>query len=100
VSPTFAQLVAEVAAKTQLTKLSTRRVLETFFGELAAATWATGRVRIPGLGSFRTRARRPRSVLDPEKPSADGYTPRRVRELAAHRVVVCRVAKSWRRRDV
>ena len=91
-SPTFAQLVAEVAAKSQLTKLATRRVLETFFAELAEATWASGRVVVPGLGAFRVRARRQRRVHNPAGPVGS------LMMLPAVRVVACRVAKSWRRR--
>jgi nucleoid DNA-binding protein len=88
--PTFAALVAQVAAAAGTTQPKARAVLQSFFAELSDAVWATGRVVVPGLGAFRVRARRARKVLNP-----DTSLPM---VLPAERVVACRVAKQWRRR--
>lgn len=87
--PTFANMVAVTAVATRLKPARTARVLKHFFSQLAEATWATGAVKVPGLGAFRVRARKPRRMT----------VHRSVRVLPAERVVICRVAKSWRRRD-
>jgi nucleoid DNA-binding protein len=89
IRPTFTNLITEVAIDVRLTKLTTRRVLETFFAQLAEATWATGRVYVPGLGLFAVRSRRRRRITNPQT--------NRPLMLPGHRAVYARVAKSWRR---
>lgn len=91
--PTFPNLVAVTAAAAGQTRGRTRLVLKAFFAELAEATWASGRVVVPSLGSFRVRAARARHVAAPPTVPAARVA------LPAMRVVVCRVAKNWRRRD-
>lgn len=93
-SPTWAQLVAVTAQRSFTSKRSAEQVLRRFFEELAKATWATGRVVVPGLGAFRVRARKARQIVAPTR----SYPLPREMTLPAERVVLCRVAKSWRRR--
>lgn len=90
---TFAKLVAVIAVRQCRTQKAVRSVLEEFIAQLAEATWARGRFKVPGLGSFRVRRSKEREVVDPTDP----LRVRRV-TIPAQRVVVCRVSNQWRKR--
>jgi nucleoid DNA-binding protein len=89
----YARLLREVAEAEGTTLKLARAVLDRFIAELPKAVWATGRLVVPGLGSFRVRARKQRRISDPSDPERA-----RVMTLPATRLVACRVAESWRRR--
>lgn len=92
---TYAHLVAVVARSVRLPKSTTRKALRVFFEQLAIAVWAKaeaeGGVSVPRLGSFTVRHRRPHRIRNPQTHD--------LMELKSGRAVICRVAKSWRRRD-
>lgn len=88
--PTFANLVEATAVTSKMTKKHTRLALENFFQHLSDAVWATGRVSVPGLASFRVRARKSRRISNPQTGEA--------MTLPRTRTVHARVAGAWRRR--
>lgn len=90
--PTFANLLAAAADRAGLTQKATRQAVEAFIAQLPDAVWQSGRVNVPGLGSFRVRSRKPRRIASPQGTFIKHMT------LPAMRVVACRVSSSWRRR--
>lgn len=91
--PTYANLIAAVAAKCGLTKRTTRQVLAALKTEVSGATIAHGRFTLPGFVTFKVLRRRAHELRDPRGPEGTK------RLIAAHRVVRAVVAKSWRRLD-
>lgn len=87
---TFRSLVHAVAEAEGQSQRRVAGALRRFFAELGEAVWASGRVSIPGLGTFEVRRRRARRVATP----GDLH----VMMLPESQVVVCRVAARWRRR--
>jgi integration host factor subunit beta len=63
---TKAELVAQVAAKTQMTQQQTAQVVDLFFASIVEALQAGDKVELRGFGSFRCRARRPRQGRNPK----------------------------------
>jgi len=95
-SSPYLQLLEAVALELRITRKLARQVVEGFHAELAEMVWARGRVIVPGLGVFKVRARKARSVMrPPSTPAAD----RGLMQLPADRSVRLLVAKHWRRRS-
>lgn len=88
--PTFANLIDATAVTSKMTKKHTRLALENFFQHLSDAVWATGRVSVPGLASFRVRTRKARNISNPQ--TGEPMT------LPRSRAVIARVASAWRHR--
>jgi integration host factor subunit beta len=69
-SMTKAELVAQVAAKTQMTQQQTAEVLDLFLASIIEALQEGDKVELRGFGSFRCRARRPRQGRNPKTGDA------------------------------
>jgi integration host factor subunit beta len=67
---TKAELVAQVAAKTQMTQQQTAQVVNLFFTSIMEALQTGDKVELRGFGSFRRRARRPRQARNPKTGDA------------------------------
>ena len=63
---TKAELVAQVALKTELTKKQTIEVVDLFFQCIIEALQEGDKVELRGFGSFRRRDRRPRQGRNPK----------------------------------
>jgi integration host factor subunit beta len=63
---TKAELVAQVAAKTQMTQQQTAEVVDLFLASIVEALQAGDKVELRGFGSFRHRTRRPRQGRNPK----------------------------------
>ena len=61
-----AELVAQVALKTELTKKQTAKVVDLFLQCIIEALQAGDKVELRGFGSFRCRVRRPRQGRNPK----------------------------------
>ena len=61
-----AELVEQVALKTELTKKQTAKVVDLFLQCIIEALQAGDKVELRGFGSFRCRARRPRQGRNPK----------------------------------
>jgi nucleoid DNA-binding protein len=88
----YERLVLQVAQGERITQKLARAVIERFIACLPDAVWARGRFVVPGLGCFRVRARKQRRIANPQALTETMVLP-------ATRLVACRVAKSWRRRN-
>jgi len=62
---TKAELVAKVAAKTQMTHQQTAQVVDLLLTSIVEALQAGDKVELRGFGSFRRRARRARQGRNP-----------------------------------
>jgi integration host factor subunit beta len=67
---TKAELVAQVAAKTQMTQQQTAEVVDLLLTSIVEALQAGDKVELRGFGSFRRRARRPRQGRNPKTGAA------------------------------
>jgi integration host factor subunit beta len=67
---TKAELVAQVAAKTQMTQQQTAQVVNLFFTSIMEALQTGDKVELRGFGSFRRRGRRPRQARNPKTGDA------------------------------
>jgi integration host factor subunit beta len=63
---TKAELVTQVALKTELTKQQTAEVVDLFLQCIVGALQAGDKVELRGFGSFRRRNRRPRQGRNPK----------------------------------
>ncbi|HMY80815.1 MAG TPA: HU family DNA-binding protein [Candidatus Absconditabacterales bacterium] len=63
------QFVAELAAKTGLSKKAAKEVLGVVFGSIIATVKKGGEVRIQGFGTFKANMRKAREGVNPQKPS-------------------------------
>ena len=63
---TKAELVAQVADKTQMTQQQTAQVVDLLLASIVEALQAGDKVELRGFGSFRRRARRPRQGRNPK----------------------------------
>jgi len=63
---TKADLVAHVAAKTQMTQQQTAEVVDLLLASIMEALQAGDKVELRGFGSFRRRVRRPRQGRNPK----------------------------------
>jgi integration host factor beta subunit len=67
---TKAELVAQVAAKTQMTQQQIAQIVDLFLASIMEAVQAGDKVELRGFGSFRRRARRPRQGRNPKTGDA------------------------------
>jgi integration host factor subunit beta len=67
---TKAELVTQVALKTELTKQQTAKVLDLLLQCIIEALEAGDKVELRGFGSFRRRERRPRQGRNPKTGEA------------------------------
>lgn len=63
---TKAELVAQVATKTQMTQQQTAQVVDLFLASIVEALRAGDKVELRGFGSFRRRLRRSRQGRNPK----------------------------------
>ena len=85
-SPRFQCVLDDIALDLQLTKKTTRAVVERFIAAVPLAVHEHGRMRVPDLATFMVKQRKARSIALPGKSV----------QLPAHQVVVAKVAPSWR----
>lgn len=67
---TKAELVAQVALKSELTQQQTAEVVDLFLQTIIDALQAGDKVELRGFGSFRRRDRRPRQGRNPKTGAA------------------------------
>jgi DNA-binding protein HU-beta len=60
-----AELVARLASNMKLTKKTTRQFVEEFGRVVRAIVERTGRLNLPGFGTFTRRTRKARRILNP-----------------------------------
>ena len=77
-SLTKAALVEQVADATGLTKKRAEVIVDTVFGNIAAALQQGEKVELRGFGSFRLRRREPRRGRNPRTGDRVDVPPRRV----------------------
>ena len=77
-SLTKAALVEQVAEATGLTKKRAEIIVDTVFGNMAAALQQGEKVELRGFGSFRLRRREPRRGRNPRTGDRVDVPPRRV----------------------
>ena len=87
---TKAELVTQVALKTELTKQQTLEVVDLFLQCIIEALQEGDKVELRGFGSFRRRDRRPRQGRNPKTGEAV--------EVAAQTVPVFKAGKMLRAR--
>ena len=63
---TKADLIAQVAHKTQMTQQQTAEIVDLLLASIVEALQAGDKVELRGFGSFRCRARRPRQERNPK----------------------------------
>lgn len=88
--PTHANLVAAAAESTGLPAAHVRLAVHEYLRIAFEATWATGRVAIPGYLNLRTGLHKARRVANPQTGE--------LMTLPAERLMAARVSKHWRRR--
>jgi DNA-binding protein HU-beta len=81
------ELIAEVAAKTGLTKKDAEAAVNTFIGTVQSTLVKGERVQLIGFGTFETRARKARKGRNPRKPEE-------VRAIPASTAPVFRAGKA------
>ena len=92
---TKAELVTQVALKTELTKLQTAEVVNLLLQCIIEALEAGDKVELRGFGSFRRRDRRPRRGRNPKTGETVAVSAQTVPVFKAGNMLQARLNPEW-----
>ena len=92
---TKAELVTQVALKTELTKQQTAEVVDLLLQCITQALEAGDKVELRGFGSFRRRDRGPRQSRNPKTGEAIAVSAQTVPVFKAGKLLQARLNPEW-----
>jgi integration host factor subunit beta len=92
---TKAELVTQVALKTELTKQQTAEVVDLLLQGIIEALEAGDKVELRGFGSFRRRERRPRQGRNPKTGDPVAVSAQTVPVFKAGKLLQARLNPEW-----